>query len=73
MVAVSVLMGENILVHRKKVVALMLQKVMVVRSTPFNRGSVIRNSLSKTFAPSMVAASYSSAGIPSIPLMKISM
>jgi len=48
-------MGENIFVHRKNVVALMLQKVTQVRMTPFSRGSVIWKKRSKIFAPSIVA------------------
>ena len=41
MVDCSVSMGENILVHRKNVVVLMLQKVMDVLMTPLSRGIVM--------------------------------
>ena len=57
MVDDSVSMGENILVHRKKVVVLMLQKVMEVLMTPLSRGRVIRVNWATLPAPSMVAAS----------------
>ena len=57
MVDDSVSMGENILVHRKKVVVLMLQKVMEVLITPLSRGRVRRKNCCTLLAPSRVAAS----------------